>query len=404
MSIAIDAVLHRAHGGGVEKAIEGMVGGVVDAGLPFDADVFLPDSLLKGIAPPSAASRVRLHRVSHGSRPERILKEQWLVFSRRGVRLWHFLGYVAPFFLPKAAVVVSAYDIIALTHPELCTRLNAAFYAEMLPRTIRRADRIVVPSDFVRRQIADRFPGTEGKIRVVPLPLPGEIALARPPVGEVLSTGGELPTVSVEEQAGGPHHKVGTGESLQHKMGPRDPLAGKRHLLFVGDMGPKKNVGFLLYAYSLLPADVRAAYPLRLSGRTDGYEGAYRAIARLLGIESQVAFTGYVPDGQLAAAYREAALLLYPSLDEGYGYPPLEAMAMGTPAVVSDRGALPEVAGQAGATVARLDAEVFAGQILGLLSDRERYRAAQTRGLAGVLRTTWTDYAAEMGRIYAELL
>jgi hypothetical protein len=136
MSIAIDAVLHRAHGGGVEKAIEGMVGGVVDAGLAFHAEVFLPDSMLKGLALPSAASRVRLHRVSHASRPERILKEQWLVLSRRGVRLWHFLGYVAPFFLPRAAVVVSVYDIIALTYPELCMRLNRTIYAATLPRTI----------------------------------------------------------------------------------------------------------------------------------------------------------------------------------------------------------------------------------------------------------------------------
>jgi glycosyltransferase involved in cell wall biosynthesis len=79
MTIAIHAVLHRADGGGVEKAIAGMVGGVVDSGLPFDAGVFLPDSLLNGLTSPSTAGRVRLYRVSHGSRPEPLLREERLV-------------------------------------------------------------------------------------------------------------------------------------------------------------------------------------------------------------------------------------------------------------------------------------------------------------------------------------
>ena len=122
-------------------------------------------------------------------------------------------------------------------------------------------------------------------------------------------------------------------------------------------------------ARSALPADVRAAHPLKIRERKTGRQAAlYAGLARALGIEREVELGGYVPEECLASLYRRAAVLVYPSLDEGYGYPPLEALARGTPAIVSDRGALPEVAGRAGASVVPLREAVFAEEIVRVLN------------------------------------
>jgi glycosyltransferase involved in cell wall biosynthesis len=373
LRIGINAVLHRHCPGGVGKAIAGIVQGLAasDSGLPFE--FFLSDSLRLDQLNSGKESHITVHHVHYRSRSKRILKEQFLALRHRHLDIQHHLGYVMPFFLPRHPVVVNIYDIIALTHPHLCTRSNRVFYHVMLPRSIKRANRIVVPSHYVRQRIEERYPSAGVKLRVLPLPLPKEIASARenvPPISSQLGNG---------DRAG-------------------------RYLLFVGDLGPKKNLAFLLRSYALLPAEIREEYALRIYGRSAGNTESYRTLSVSLGIEKQVRFMGYVPDEDLPDVYRNAALLLYPSLEEGYGYPPLEAMALGTPAIVSDQGALPEIAGAAGAVVSPLEMGTFKEAIVGLLSDASLYREMCRRGQAGVLRETWVDYAHRLEGIYEELL
>jgi len=372
--IAVNAVLHRPNRGGVEVCIEGLVRGFSEAGLNFEVHVFASDSLV----PPATdrglgSSGLIWHSISYSTRLERIAREQILALRHRSFSLWHCLGYLMPWFPPRGKRVVSIYDIIALTNPSLCTRANRAFFGLMLPRTIRNADCIVVPSHYVKERVEERFPEAEGRLRVVPLPLRSAITAARgsPPEGR-------------------PVHQADAD--------------GTGYLLYVGDLGPRKNIGFLLRAYAALPDTLRSRYRLKICGRTGEHRRRYERLAQELGILGQVDFGGYVPDGDLPACYRSARLLLHPSLEEGYGLPPLEAMALGTPAVVSDRGALPEVAGTAGAIVSPLNVEEFSQVICRMLTDGRAYRQATAQGREGVPRTTWADYAREMGRIYAELV
>jgi glycosyltransferase involved in cell wall biosynthesis len=372
--VAINAVLYRPHQGGVERCIEELVRGFTRANLDPEIHVFVPDTLeTRDTNELQASTRVVRHSVSHSNRLERIYKEQVLTLRHRSFPLWHFLGYVMPLLPPAARRVVSVYDITALTNPHLCTRANRWFYGLMLPRTIRRADCIVVPSHYVKEQIVERFSEVESRVRVVPLPLSNAITTAR----ESFSRNTPL--------------------SVSH-------TEGKESLLCVGDLGPKKNIGFLLCAYALLPEALRSRHPLAICGRTAGQRHRFEKMVYELGIQDQVHFRDYVSDMELLDLYRKARLLLYASLDEGYGLPPLEAMALGTPAIVSDKGALPEVGGTAGAIVCPLDLETFSAAIRGLLTDGPAYEQAVARGQAGVSRATWMDYAQEVGRIYAELL
>jgi alpha-1,3-rhamnosyl/mannosyltransferase len=370
MAIAVDAILYQEKRGGVEKAIEGTVRGLLRRGLPWPADLFVSRSLFARLQGEPAARNMRILRVDYSSRPERILKEQVLALRRRATPVWHYLGYVIPPFPPKGKIVVSVYDVIALTHPHLCALLNRRYYGFALPRTLRRADRIVVPSRYVQDRILERYPGMASKIRVIPLPLPEAIASARGDTGAA-----------------------------------DDSLAKEPYLLLVGGLEPKKNVGFLLEAYARLPPDLRRRYELWVCGRrTRGAAARLGQMAERAGVGARVRFLGRVGDEHLPSLYKKARLLLFPSLEEGYGYPPLEAMALGTPAIVSDRGALPEVAGGAGAAVSPLNAEAFAAAMVRLLRDDSLYGEAREKGLAGVLRDTWDDYATELSEIYGELI
>jgi glycosyltransferase involved in cell wall biosynthesis len=366
LRIVIQAILHRPRGGGVEKCIEATVRGLAGARLPFETTAIISDSLPLGDTPPGFSVKT----VSYRSRVSRIMQEQWIAMRHRA-DLWHFLGYVLPAIPPRVPVVVSVYDIIALTHPCLCTRANRAYYAFALPRTLRRADRVIVPSHYVAGRIAERFPEAESRTRVVPLPLP-------PPIGSIgggKSSGADVPRSDDGGQTNG-------------------------YLLCLGDFGPKKNLPFLLRAYARLPKLLRQRHPLCICGAHGRSPRDLAALATRLGIDGDVIFQPYVEDRALPDLYSQAALLLYPSLEEGYGLPPLEAMALGTPAIVSDRGALPEVAGSAGATVASLDEDAFATAIQECLSSPKPERPAPP----SILKKTWVDYAREIGRIYAELL
>lgn len=182
--------------------------------------------------------------------------------------------------------------------------------------------------------------------------------------------------------------------------GPPGALAEPGYVLFLGALRRHKNWAGLLRAYALLPAGLRAAHPLLLAGRA---HRAHRPLGRLvdrLQLGDQVRVLDEVPEAELPGLYRGAAVFAFPSLMEGFGLPPLEAMACGTPVVSSDRTSLPEVLGAAAALVDPLDAAALAAALERTLID-----PAYADGLrrAGRERAASFD-AARTGRAIRELL
>jgi glycosyltransferase involved in cell wall biosynthesis len=153
---------------------------------------------------------------------------------------------------------------------------------------------------------------------------------------------------------------------------------GPSYVLFVGNFMPHKNVDGLLRAWAALPATLRRAHRLVLAGGDVTRRAGVEALARTLDVD--VVFPGRIDDGDLPAVYSGCAAFVLPSLDEGFGVPAVEAMACGAPVIVSDRGALPEVAGPGAAVVEVGAPATLAAALARVLLEPEHCEALRRRG------------------------
>ncbi len=175
------------------------------------------------------------------------------------------------------------------------------------------------------------------------------------------------------------------------------------YLLFVGTLEPRKNLPGLLTAYQILRVRRVTREPLVVVGSRGWLYDEVFARVGALGLEAHVRFLENVPDEDLPALYNGAALLVMPSFYEGFGLPALEAMACGTPVVLSDRGSLPEVGGPAAVFVDPDHPEDIAAGMARVLEDpvlRERMREAS---LAHAARFTWEATAHRTLQIYLQV-
>jgi glycosyltransferase involved in cell wall biosynthesis len=182
-----------------------------------------------------------------------------------------------------------------------------------------------------------------------------------------------------------------------------------RYVLFVGSEHPRKNLRTLFSAFRKLKADARFRdVKLVKAGSPGGPESAFRdatlAAVTSLGLEDDVVLTGRVREEELPVLYSGAECLVLPSLYEGFGLPPLEAMACGCPVVVSNASSLPEVAGHAALQVEARDHEALAAAIETILTDRVRREDLRERGLERAQHFSWERTAHETLRVYERLV
>ena len=301
-------------------------------------------------------------------RPGRILWEQLILPRRlRHARpdLLHAPGYVAPFLAPVPCVL-TIYDLIALRHPEWCKRANHLHYRLLLPHSARHAAGIIVPSEATRRELLKLVPAAEPHTRVIPLGVPAEFR--------------ELPDTTVRP--------------VLDRLGLQPPF-----LLFVGQMEPKKNIPVLLEAYHQLKTTHGIEHKLVIAGNRGWRCREIDAAVQRFGL-ADVLFTGYVSTNDLAALYNAADLFVFPSLYEGFGLPPLEAMACGVPVVCSDRGALPEVTGDAAEVVSDLTPAGLAAAVHHVLTTPDRRRTLIANGLRRAPKFTWQSTARQTEDFY----
>jgi glycosyltransferase involved in cell wall biosynthesis len=177
------------------------------------------------------------------------------------------------------------------------------------------------------------------------------------------------------------------------------------YLLFVGSEHPRKNLPVLLRAFAALKRDPQFTR-LRLVkvGAAGSTEARFRAptlaTLRALGLEREVVFPGEVPDADLPAYYAGAACFVLPSRAEGFGFPPLEAMACGCPAVVSTAGSLPEIAGPAALTVDPDDVAGLVAALRRVLTDDALRARLRLRGLARARDFSWERTAGQTLEVY----
>jgi len=323
-----------------------------------------PAPLVEDLAFNPNASRARdvLKRFAPWVRDMRHAQQQ-LLFGhgarRNAIELYHEPNYVP--FRADVPVVITVHDLSWLRYPGTHPPDRVRWLRREMPRAIERAAAILVDSEFTRREVLAAFARHPQDVHAVHLGVAREFRPRSP----------EDTLISLREM----------------------DLVHGEYLLTVGTIEPRKNVVHALAAYALLPATLRKRYPLVVAGvggwRAAGLERKLRALANA----GQIRMLGHVPHRHLPNLYAGAAAFLYPSHYEGFGLPPLEAMASGVPALVSDRASLPEVTGDAAMMIDPERPELTSAKIEALLeSDADRADFAR-RGLLRAGQFTWETCA-----------
>jgi glycosyltransferase involved in cell wall biosynthesis len=235
-----------------------------------------------------------------------------------------------------------------------------------MPPAMRLADRVIADSQSTAADLRSAFPRCADKIRIV------------------------YPGAGVEYQ--------GSTADVDHlaELGINRPF-----FLFVGTLEPRKNLERLISAYAIIPSELRKeAQMVIVGGQGWGGLELSRWIS-LRGLADDTVVTGYVTDTQLSELYARARFLAMPSLYEGFGFPVLEAMARGTPALISGVSSLPEVGGDAVVVVDPLDEASIASGLIDLLSGPRRDELA-LRSKTQAKRFSWDKAAAEVEAVFRE--
>jgi glycosyltransferase involved in cell wall biosynthesis len=184
--------------------------------------------------------------------------------------------------------------------------------------------------------------------------------------------------------------------------GPRDHLPANGPILFVGNDEPRKNLRTLLRAYARLLGQLPDAPELWMAGRLPDAQSEVLDLLRQPPLSGRARLLGYVADADREAVYKQASMLVMPSLDEGFGLPVLESMTAGVPVIAANRGALPEVLGDAGLLVDPLDEEALAGAMRRMLHDPGLACACVASGIQRAARFTWHASAARLLQAYRD--
>ena len=287
-----------------------------------------------------------------------------------------FLGSVDVFHSINAAVlpqrhgrrVVTVQDLTCLSVPQFHPWARRMLFRLSVRRAARLADAIIVPSMATARDLAVRLPLAQGKIHVVPL-APGERFVPLPPEER-------LPLI------------------CRHGLTDRD------YLLFVGNVEPRKNLSALLDAYTRMRIATRLSPQLAIVGGQGWRNHPIYRRAATSPFAADIRFLGHVPEADLPALFAGALAFVYPSLYEGFGLPPLEAMACGTPVITSNRSSLPEVVGDAALLVDPDDRRQLAEAMTRVTTEETLRDDLRARGLKQAQRYSWDETARLTVEVY----
>ncbi len=293
-----------------------------------------------------------------------------LALRRERVTLFHAPHYVLPP-LVGCRSVVTIHDCIHLMFPQYLPNRMALVYARTsIGLAARRATRVMTVSESSKRDI----------LRFVDVP-PDKI--------DVIYN-------AYDERFG-----VEPREEDVVRVRERYQLHDE-FVLYAGNVKPHKNLERLIEAFNLVRQSGLDHLKLVLIGDEISKYAALRRAVHRHQLHKYVRFLGYMPEETLAVMYRLASVFVFPSLYEGFGLPPLEAMASGTPVVTSNLSSLPEVAGDAAVLVDPYDPQAIANGIHLVLTDESLRRDLRRKGLARAGQFSWAQSVRRVRQIYDE--
>ncbi len=294
-----------------------------------------------------------------------------LALKREGVTLFHAPHYVLPPLVPCTSVV-TIHDCIHLMFPQYLPSRFALGYAKTaIALAARRATRVMTVSETSKRDIIKFFGTPPEKIDVI--------------------------YNAYDERFG-----TEPREEEISRVRERYQLDGD-FILYAGNVKPHKNLERVIEAFHLVRHRGLDHVKLVMIGDDISKYAALRRAVHRHQLHKYVRFLGYLPEGTLAAMYRLAGVFVFPSLYEGFGLPPLEAMASGTPVVTSNLSSLPEVAGDAAVLVDPYDPAAIADGIYRVLSDDGFSAELRRKGLARARQFSWETSVRRVREIYREV-
>ncbi|MBY0523257.1 MAG: glycosyltransferase family 4 protein [Gemmataceae bacterium] len=286
----------------------------------------------------------------------------------RGYQLYHEPNYIPlPCDLPTVATI---HDLSVLHNPRWHPVGRVREYEERFQRGLSQCQHFFAVSEFTRQEMirhlqipADRITRTYNGVRS------GMVPMASDGVAAVLRRLGLPP----------------------------------RYLLYLGTLEPRKNIGLLLRAYCALPDHLRRQWPLLLVGNWGWNTGELAGYLQDEARHRGVIHVGYVDDQHLAAIYNGARALVYPSLYEGFGLPPVEMMACGGAVLASTAGALMETVGSQGHLIPAEDVDGWRDAMARIVSDDDWWQALRLGATEAARRYTWERCALDTLRVYRRL-
>ncbi len=285
-----------------------------------------------------------------------------------GAALLH-MQYVAPPFAP-CPVVLTVHDVSHRVYPEFFSLKARLVVIPLTGISIRRATHIIASSTATLRDLMRYYRVPQSRVTVVPL-----------------AAGCQYNPQPWEEQA-----RVRGLYNLP-----------STYVLTVGNLQPRKNLARLIDAFGSIAAEIPTA-ALVITGAPTSYGSELEQKAQQMGLEGRVRFIGYVPEADLPALYSGATVFCYPSLYEGFGLPPLEAMACGTPTVTSRTSSLPEVVGDAALTVDPTSVESIAIALRRFLQNAELRETYRQKGLQRAATFSWQRTAQLTRGVYDQVV
>ncbi len=295
-------------------------------------------------------------------------------FSQQ-IKMGQYDVYHEPNYLPlrvNCPTVITVHDLSWIRYPETHPAERVSMMNRYFEKALLQASALITDAEFVRQEIIDTFGVNPEKITAIPL---GVESIFRP---------------RSEKEA----------QDVLQAHG----LLYKNYFLTVGTLEPRKNLSLAIRAYSDLPESIRKRFPLVVIGMTGWHSAEIERLIAPLQRAGYIRQLGYVSRSDLATVMAGATTLIYPSIYEGFGLPPLEAMASGTPVICSNVSTLPEVVGDAGILIDPHDTKALKLQLEAITSDQQLCHDLAARGRQRSLAFNWAQCAKQTLNVYKSVV
>lgn len=278
-----------------------------------------------------------------------------------------FFNFIVPPHI-SGHVITVVHDLTYIRYPETMKQSNLEHLKRGISYSVERSDKVITVSEFSKREIQELLAVPEEKIEIVY----------------------NAPSLISE---------VADYDTVSQKFNIRGD-----YIFFVGTIEPRKNIERLLRAFDWMKDTYHIPHQLVLAGGKGWRDESIYLTANAMKYAKDVVFTGYVNSAEKNTLYQRASVFVFPSIYEGFGIPPLEAMYHGCPVVCANAASLPEVVGDAAELVDPMNEESIAGGILRVLSDDSYKQELVERGYCQSKKFSWDSSAQQLTNICKEIL